>query len=107
VSDKHTRRTIVRGAAVLGIVGRLADINHVNGALVIAVSVVSMGEVIRIARFGNILLGLVLMAGPFLAEGATAGAMVNNVLGGLLILLLSFRRGRIRESYGLWSRYIF
>lgn len=92
--------------AVLGSAGPFADSSHVAGALVITISVVAMAEVIRIGRFLNVLLGLWLVAAPFLAAGSNLAATVSGVVAGALVIALSIPRGAIRERYGGWQQWV-
>jgi hypothetical protein len=38
--------------------------------------------------------------------GAAPGAVVNNLVVGVLLIALSFPRGMIHERYGSWEPYI-
>lgn len=76
-----------------------ADSDHVAGAFVIVISVISMGEVIRKARYGNLLLGLWVLGASF---WLTPSPLVHAAVG-ILLIVLSFRRGQILESYGRWK----
>lgn len=92
---------------VFGTSGMLANSDHLVGALIITVAVCAMAEVARPLRFLNILLGLWLVAAPWVFAGATAGAIWNDVIVGLLVIAASFRRGaRSTEHYGAWDRLI-
>lgn len=90
----------------LGIEGTLADANQVIGALVVTVSVIVMAEVVRVGRFLNVLLGVGIAVTPWLLAGATSGAQWNNLVVGIALVLLTIPRGRIREQYGTWNRYV-
>lgn len=83
-----------------------ADVGHLGGALIVTVSVIAMGEVIRIGRYVNVPLGLAVAVGPWLFSGMTVGyAAVCSVLGSLVILL-TLPRGPKTETYGAWDAYI-
>lgn len=84
----------------------LSDSNYVAGPLIITISLISMAEVIRPLRFMNMLLGAILLLSQwtFGGEGSLLGW--NNALCGLLVILLSYRRGPITGSYGSWTRFI-
>jgi hypothetical protein len=84
----------------------LADSSHLFGALVTVVAVCATAEVIRLARYLNVLLGLWLVAAPFILSGSNTGAAINGVVAGLLIATLSLPRGRVRERYGNWDRHV-
>jgi hypothetical protein len=43
---------------------------------------------------------------PWLLGGTTTAAALSNVLVGVALILLRIRRGPVRESYGIWNRYI-
>ena len=90
----------------MGTEGAAAESNQVAGALVVTVSVVAMAEVVRAARLLNVLLGLWLAAAPWLIGAVASGATSNNVIVGLAVILLSLPRGKIREHYGGWDKYI-
>jgi nucleoside-diphosphate-sugar epimerase len=85
--------------------GDLANAHHVIGSLVLTVVSISAAEVARPARYLGIPLGAVLMASPFVLGAGVATAGVSLVLGAGLVLL-SIRRGTVRERYGAWSRSI-
>lgn len=84
----------------------LADSDHLFGALAAVVAVCAMAEVVRAARYLNLLLGLWLVAAPFLMSGSNAGATVNGVAVGLLVAALSLPRGSVREHFAGWDRYV-
>lgn len=82
-----------------------ADSDHLVGALVAVVAVIAMAEVTRAARFLNVLAGAWIVAAPWLLSGATTTAAWHDVVVGIALILLSFRRGPVRERYAGWSRY--
>ncbi len=85
---------------------KAAHIFHLGGFLILVVSVISMGEIVRIGRYLNILLGLVLAVGPWLVNDSTMVLNLTGSLVGSAIVALAFRRGPIKEKYGLWDRYV-
>jgi len=89
----------------LGVDGTLANAHHVIGSLVLTVISVAAAEVARPVRWLNALLGAALIATPFVWEANTLTLVVSVVLG-LALIVLSIRRGKIRERYGNWSRLI-
>ncbi|KXF78501.1 DNA polymerase III subunit epsilon [Paramesorhizobium deserti] len=87
--------------------GAIADSDHLTGAMIITVAVCAMAEVGRPLRFINVLFGLWLIVAPWLLAGAAAGAILNDVVAGLLIIALSLPRGaRSNEHYGAWDRFV-
>jgi hypothetical protein len=89
----------------LGVDGALANAHHVIGSLVLTVISVAAAEVARPVRWLNTLLGAALIATPFVWEANTLTLVVSVALG-LALIVLSIRRGPIRERYGHWSRLI-
>ncbi|MAC99283.1 MAG: hypothetical protein CMK76_05325 [Pseudomonadales bacterium] len=92
---------------VFGTDGALADSDHLVGALIITIAIISMAEVARPARFINLLFGVWLVIAPWILGGGQIDGQVSTTLVGILIFALSFSRGRrSREHYGEWDRYI-
>ena len=89
----------------LGAEGQVANAHHVIGALVLTIVSVAAAEVARSARFLNVALGVALMAVPFVYT-STLWVTAATLTCGLLIALLSLRRGRVLSSYGSWNRFI-
>jgi hypothetical protein len=83
-----------------------ASLNHLCGALVVVVSVLCMGEVLRIGRYVNVLLGLAVAGGIWFTGNASAFLSINCAVAGLLIAALALPRGIVKEHYGSWDRYI-
>ena len=93
--------------AVFGIEGSAAaHSNHIVGALVVTVAVISMSEVGRAARFINVLFGAWFVIIPWLLSGGTTAATLNDVVVGVALILLSLPRGPVGERYGAWQRYV-
>jgi hypothetical protein len=89
---------------IFGHENALADSDHLVGALAITFSVIAMGEIVRYVRFINIAFGLWIMLTPFLLEGEAN--IYNEMISGFLLGLLSFRKGKIVNSYGSFNKYI-
>jgi hypothetical protein len=92
--------------SVLGSAAPAAHSNHVIGALIVTFAVMSLADVGRAMRFVNIVFGLWLIAAPWLLAGATSASRWSDVIVGALVILLSLKRGPVRERYGSWLRYI-
>jgi hypothetical protein len=92
--------------SVLDGTARAADSDHLVGALVATFAVIAMAEVGRPLRFLNILLGAWLLTAPFLLVGSTMATKLNDVALGVALIVLSLRRGPVRENYGSWDRYL-
>jgi hypothetical protein len=83
-----------------------AHIEHVGGALIITVSVICMGEVLRLGRYLNVLLGLVTAVLPWILTGSTMAGRVNDVLVGAAVIALAIPLGKVTEHYGGWDRFV-
>ena len=90
---------------MLGADGNMAHAHHVIGSLVLTVVSMAAAEVVRPVRYLNMVLGVALMAAPFMFAGDIKTTIVSVVMGAGLIAL-SVRRGPIRERYGHWGRWI-
>ena len=83
-----------------------ADVGHLGGALIITTSVICMGEVIRIGRYLNILLGMAVAGSPWMINGTTPSyAILCSVLG-IAVIGLAIPVGKVRESYGKWDKFV-
>ena len=87
--------------------GAMADSDHLVGLLVVTFSIIALAEVGRATRFINIPFGIWLIAAPWLLDGiASPLAVWNGVICGLLLIALAIPRGKIKDSYAGWDRYI-
>jgi nucleoside-diphosphate-sugar epimerase/uncharacterized membrane protein len=89
----------------LGHDGAMANWDHLVGALVITVTVISMAEVARPLRLLVVPLALPLFFTPFVyeAEGISILASLGS---GMALIALCLRRGPIRGRYGAWNRVL-
>ena len=92
--------------AALGITGTAAHSDHLVGALIVTAAVIALADVGRAARFINILFGAWVIAAPWVLVGATSASRWSDMIAGALVILLSFRRGKIGERYGSFERYL-
>ncbi|GAA4400664.1 hypothetical protein GCM10023187_14080 [Nibrella viscosa] len=83
-----------------------AGVNHLGGALIVVVSVVCMGEVLRIGRYLNILLGLAVAVSIWFTGNTTAFLSISSLVSGVLVALLALPRGPKTETYGGWDEYV-
>lgn len=91
----------------LGTQPPMADSDHLMGALIVTIAVISMAEVARALRFINVAFGIWLILAPWILHGHTTLASWMGVLVGLLVIGLSLPRGaRSREHYGSWDRFV-
>ena len=89
----------------LGAEGGLANADHLIGALVLTVVSIAAAEVARPVRYVNALLGATLFVTPFVYD-ADLVATVASIVSGAALIVLSIRRGPIRDRYGNWSRLL-
>jgi uncharacterized membrane protein len=77
------------------------------GALVVTFSIIAMAEVGRALRFVNIVFVALIISAMFLTREVPAQALWNAIISGVVLTALSFPKGRIREKYGAFDKYIF
>jgi uncharacterized membrane protein len=97
---------LMAAPAVLGIDGGAADSHYLAGALVVTWAVIAFGQVARPVRLLNILMGLWVAAAPWLVSGGSDLSRWADVSVGVLLIMLSIRRGRIDEQFGGWNRWL-
>jgi len=90
----------------MGIETSAANLNHLGGALVIVFAVVAMAEVLRSFRYFNVLLGLAMAVLPWFIADSNMLLTISSSLAGIIIMALSFSKGKIKETYGLWDKYV-
>ena len=90
-----------------GAFSTMANSDHMIGALVVTFSIIAFAEVVRSVRFINIVFGAWLMAAPWLLEGvASSSATWNSIICGILLIVLAIPRGRVKDSYAGWDKYV-
>jgi nucleoside-diphosphate-sugar epimerase len=89
----------------LGAEGAMADAHHILGCAVLLVCAIAAAEMARPARFLNGFIGIFLVLTPIAFHANRLTLAVTAGLG-IALLLLSFRRGPIKERYGLWDRFL-
>lgn len=92
---------------ILGLKGILAHNSDVCGALIVVFSVISWAEVVRAFRYINILIALWFGIAPWILPGGTSLVMVHSGIVAIVVIILSLFRGKIKEKYGTWDRFIF
>ena len=87
--------------------GAMANSDHLIGALVVTFAIMAFAEVARAVRFIIVPLGAWLIAAPWLLHGiASPLATWNGVISGAILIALAIPRGRIKNSYAGWDRYV-
>jgi hypothetical protein len=90
----------------IDIESQAADVAHLAGALIVTVSVVCMAEVVRVGRYLNVLLALIVAGGPWLLNEATIAYATTCSILGAAVFVLAFPRGSITETYGAWNCFV-
>jgi len=97
---------LMAAPAVFQTQGGAAHSDHILGALVVTVAIIAFAEVARAARFINIALAIGIIVLPWLLGGGTLAAGINDLIIGLLIIVLSIPPGKIRNTYESWNPFI-
>ena len=92
--------------ATLETSGVAAHADHLIGALIVTFSVMALADVGRALRFANVLFGTLVIAAPWLLNGATNISRWSDAVAGGLVILISLPRGPVGERYGTWQRMI-
>ncbi|HKS56536.1 MAG TPA: SPW repeat protein [Steroidobacteraceae bacterium] len=87
--------------------GPMANSDHVVGALLITIAGIATAEVARALRFLNVLVGLWLIAAPWLLSGVTVARAWYAIAAGVMVIALSLPRGRrSQQHYGSWDGFV-
>lgn len=86
------------GILGIGIKETASDICHLAGSLIVVISVICMGEVVRIGRYLNIIPALAVAAGLWFTSSSTTTLNVIGLITGLAVILLSIPRGNKTEN---------
>lgn len=97
---------VMAAPGVLGYAGTMADNSHLVGALIVTFAIISMSEVARPLRFLHILFGLWLMAAPWILGTEQNIIIWNGVLSGVVLIPLTFHRGKIEDQRGSYDKHI-
>ena len=65
-----------------------------------------MGEIVRLGRYLNILLGLALVVIPWIAGDGNTGLYITSSIAGLIVAALALPRGPKTETYCMWDKYV-
>lgn len=97
---------LMAAPAALDTSGAAAAVDHLAGALVVTWAVIAFGEIVRPARLLNVLMGMGIVAAPWLLAGDTEFSRWNDVIVGVALMVLSVPRGHVEERFGAWNRYL-
>ncbi|MBW3553202.1 MAG: vitamin K epoxide reductase family protein [Gemmatimonadetes bacterium] len=96
---------LMAAPAVLGDTGASANAQRLGGSLIVTLSVIAMGEPVRILRYGNLPLAGVVALAPWVLGADTTTALAASVAGAA-VFALALPRGPKRERYGGWDRFV-
>lgn len=91
---------------IIGYDSTVSKISNGAGALIVTLSIISFAEVIRSLRYINIILALIAAIATWIFP-STLSAIINNWIVAVLVIIFSLPRGKIKEHYGHWNKYIF
>ena len=91
---------------VFGTTGPAFTLDSVLGAIVVVVAFVAWAEVTRAARFLNILVAIALAFAALWLPDVSIAARLNDLVAGVLVIVLSVPRGPVRDRYGTWDPFI-
>lgn len=91
---------ILFSPAVLVETGPAQTSSTICGALIAVFSVIAWAEVMRSLRLINVLFALWLFLAPWFLEGFDHEALLANGVVAVALILLSLRKGPLKESYG-------
>lgn len=92
--------------AVFGAEKPASDVYRLAGLLTVTAAVIAMGEVFRVVRYLDVLLGVAVATVPWFLAGAGLGAQLAGAATGVAVAALALPRGKRRERYGAWDRFI-
>ena len=73
---------------------------YVTGVIVISMAIISTTESLRNIRWVNFLAGLWLLSSIWMFGMVNRSEMLNNTLMGIVIVLFSLLKGKIKNEYG-------
>ncbi len=97
---------LIAAPSLFKITGKLADLDPILGALIVTASIIAMAEVIRSVRYVNLLFAISILLSSLVFGEKTLPVLFFHIIVSGLLLILTFRKGRILEKYGAWQRFI-
>lgn len=93
---------------IFGFGGLQASNLYISAALIITFAVIALSEVARFVRIFNVFAGLWIAISAWLLGDLSQMMAIHSTVMGLILVLLSLPRGRMREHFGSmdsWSRW--
>lgn len=91
---------LMAAPSVLGYDGRAMDNDHIVGPIAATFAVVAIWETTRGLRWVNLLLGIWLLIAPFALGYDETRALVNSLIVGAAMIVLSQLQGTIKQEFG-------
>lgn len=83
-----------------------SNIVRIAGSLIIVISIISFGEVVRLFRFLNIPVALAIGIVPWFIADSNLVLNISCSISGLLVAGLSVPRGPKTQTYGMFDKYV-
>lgn len=77
--------------------------DSILGSLAVVVAFVAWAEATRVTRMLNVLIGLAVAILAWIWPDVSLAARLNELVAGLLLIVLSIPRGPVRDRYGGWD----
>ena len=91
---------LMAAPAVLGADKTIANNDHIVGPLIASFAIISWWEATRVVRLYNVPLGLWLLVAPWVLGYDNTAAIVNDMLVGVVVIGLSFVKGKVEGKFG-------
>ncbi|MGI8892405.1 MAG: SPW repeat domain-containing protein [Bacteroidia bacterium] len=98
---------IIASPAVFNYSDALAYSHFISGALIATFAVIAMSEVARTLRFINILFGIWIITSPWILGYDNDVTLINSVIAGIILIILTFPKGKVEDERGRIDKYIF
>jgi uncharacterized membrane protein len=85
---------------------KLKPDDYIMGALVVTLSFIALAEVLRVARFLNILIGIWVLIFTLISLTQERSFYLFHIIWSLVTIAVNIPKGPIKERYGTWDRYI-
>lgn len=80
------------------------DNNHITGPVIATFAIIALWEATHNIRLWNVPLGVWLVVAPFILGYETGASIINSILTGILIVVISLKKGTIKGKYaGGWK----
>ncbi len=90
----------------LGVGKPASVVFHLGGALIVVLSIIAWGEVVRVIRYGNVALGIAVAGLPWVLGGSSLTAGLIGLVAGVAVVVLSIPAGPKTERYGAWDKWV-